>query len=260
MRLLLCDIGNTAIKLGISSGCGIETEWRLPSEIAATRDNLGLAMLGLLQHAGYESDGITACLAASVVAAAGEAFAGACERFLGRKVIFAGSDLNLPLQNRYERPELLGVDRLVAAYAARRIMPEAAALIVVDFGTALTIDCVVGEAFLGGLIFPGLDVAASALANCSARLPAVQPGDEDGELLPGRDTATCIRRGLLYGYAAVAEGLCGRLKAGLPEPVQVVATGGHAGLIAPFAHVFDKVVPGLVMLGLEKIYMEKMAG
>ena len=92
-------------------------------------------------------------------------------RYLDRPLYCAPDDLPIPLENRYERPSEVGADRLVGAFAARRLCPDAASLLVVDFGTAVTFDCVSGQAYLGGLIFPGPATALAALSREAAKLP-----------------------------------------------------------------------------------------
>lgn len=260
MLLLLCDLGNTAIKFGISHGNGLETSLCLEAGIAVGSNDFFLAIGGWLAQAGYAAADFDACVASSVVVHAEIALTRAIEAFFGLPVLFAQRDLPVPLINCYGNPSQLGADRITGAFAATRLMNDMRSVIVIDYGTALTFDCVQGETYLGGLIFPGLVVAQKAL--CAAAEGLALIGDLDfteTEFMPGLDTASCMRQGLLHGYASVTEGLCGRLRAGLQEPVGIVATGGYAGIISPVVAEDVRVVPGLVMLGLEKLYIEKIA-
>lgn len=258
-RILVCDIGNTAIKIGIASAAGLAAAYTLPSRRDTTADSLGLELVAILRHAGLPADAIKVCAAASVCPALNGPMAGAVRRYLHCPCLFVPEDVPVPLENLYKRPGEVGADRLVAAWAARKVFPDAKALIVVDFGTAVTFDCVEGSAYLGGLIFPGVATAMTALAANAAKLPLVSLELDDTVLRPGRDTVTSMRHGLAFGYAALAEGLCGRLREQLAKPAAIVATGGHAAAIGKITSVFDKVIPGLMLEGLSQLYFDTRA-
>ncbi len=255
-KLLLCDIGNTSIKLGLANEKRVLTSYGLPAQHDATADSLGLNLLSVLNHAGEDPHGITACAVSSVVPAIDPVLREAVARYVGCPVLFAPSDLHVPLENRYERPDEVGADRLVGSFAARRLYPAATSLIVVDFGTAVTFDCVSGDAYLGGLIFPGPYTAAAALASHTARLPHVNFDIRAPDPSPGRDTSTSIQHGLVFGFVSVTEGLCNRLKRQLSGPVKVLATGGFANSIARISPIFDAVLPALLLEGLRRLYFE----
>lgn len=246
--LILVDVGNTAMKVGFFSGQTIKA-CSLPTDCRMTAGQLGQLVEGLLAKAGLGKDSCSACAVCSVVPAMDELVRGAMES-LGLPVRFVPADLPVPLENRYEAPEKLGADRLLSAWAARRLYPESPALIVIDFGTAATFDCVQDNAFLGGLIFPGPMTALSSLAGATAKLPAVSLEEEEAVLYPGRDTASCIRRGVLFGFASMVEGLVARLKRQLASPCTVIGTGGLAPLFARHCPELEKVDKGLVLQGL----------
>lgn len=279
MNLLVFDIGNTSIKMGlVSIGAGegaplqVRASYVFPSNVETTADSLGLTILACLQHvepqAGcaphFGTHGFDACVAASVVPAISQILRQAVRRYLGCPCLFAVEDLPVPLENHYARPAEVGADLLVGAYAARRLLPAARGMIVVDYGTAATFACVNGDAYLGGLIFPGPATAASALALKTAKLPHVSLDINPAELAdapaPGKDTVTCIRHGLLFGYAAMTEGLCARLAKQLPQPLKIVATGGFARTIATLTAVFDRIEPDLLLAGLARLYLEARQG
>ena len=255
-KLLLFDVGNTSIKVGMADGSHVLAAYTLPATGAHTADSLGLLLASLLGHAGVDAGALCACVASSVVPSMDPVLAGAVARYVGCPLLRAVEDVPVPLDNRYERPAEVGADRLVAAYAARRAFPEAASLVVADFGTALTLDCVSGTAYLGGLIFPGPGTALDALASHAAKLPQVSMDVTAREPAPGRDTVTSIRHGLFFGYVSISEGLCARLGRQLPGPVKTVATGGFAQAIAKASAVFDAVVPDLLLEGLRRLYFE----
>ena len=257
--LLLFEVGNTSIKVGMADESHVLAAYTLPATGAHTADSLGLTLASLLGHAGVAPVGLRACVACSVVPSMDPVLAGAVARFVGCPLLRAVDDLPVPLDTRYERPAEVGADRLVAAYAARRRFPDAASLVVADFGTALTLDCVSGDAYLGGLIFPGPATAMAALASHAAKLPPVSMDVTAQEPTPGRDTVTSIRHGLYFGYVSISEGLCGRLARQMPGPVTTVATGGFAAAIAQASPVFDAVLPRLLLEGLRRLYYENQA-
>ncbi len=137
-ELLLFDIGNTSIKVGLANECRVLTSYTLPANAGHTPDSLGLTLLALLRHAGTEAANLTACVASSVVPGFDPLLREAVARYLDCPLYCAPDDLPIPLENRYERPSEVGADRLVGAFAARRLCPDAASLLVVDFGTDLS--------------------------------------------------------------------------------------------------------------------------
>ena len=130
-ELLLFDIGNTCIKVGLADSRGVMTSYNLRTDPAQTSDSLGLTLLELLRHAGAEPR-FTACVASSVVPGFDPLLREAVQRYLGCPLWMVPQDMPIPLQNHYERPQEVGADRLVGAYEARRLHPGPESLIVVD--------------------------------------------------------------------------------------------------------------------------------
>ncbi len=255
-HLLLFDIGNTNVKVGIATEGTVLTSYALPTDGTQTGDGFGLALLDIMRHAGLGADDIDACVGSSVVPSLDPLLRHACERFLWRPLQLAHVDLPVPLENRYERPTEVGADRLVAAFAARRLYPDARALVSVDFGTATTFDCVDGDAYLGGLICPGVLSSAGALSSRTAKLPRVSLEVSEDMPVVGRSTTTSLNHGFIFGFAALAEGVTARLRKVLPEPLKVVATGGFARAVARVSDCFDHVRPDLLLEGLRLLYLE----
>lgn len=256
-HLLLCDIGNTTIKVGVADKKRVLTSYSLPGRNEETADSLGLTLLSMLAHAKIAPDDILAVAISSVVPGMDPVIREAVARYLGCPALFVPHDLPIPLENRYERPEEVGADRLVGAFAARRLYSDCRSLIIVDYGTAVTFDCVSDQAYLGGLIFPGPATAVAALASNTSRLPTVNLDIRAQEPAPCRDTSTSIRHGLVFGFVCVTEGLVGRLRRQLPPQLKVVATGGFSRDIARLSPVFDTVLPSLLLEGLRRLYFEE---
>ena len=256
MEILLLDIGNTAVKIGLADRERVREIYALRTDPGQTADDFGLSLLGVLRHAGVAPDAVRACAVASVVPDFDPILRGAVARYVGCPLLAGGEELRIPLDNRYEHPAEVGADRLVGAYAARRRHPEAPSLLVVDFGTAVTFDCVEGDAYLGGLIFPGPRTALSALAREAAKLPRVSLTVSAPAPAPGRNTATSIQHGLVFGFACLVEGLVDKLRRQMAGPAVVLGTGGFAADIARVSGVFDEVLPSLLLEGLRRLYYE----
>ena len=227
-QLLLADIGNTCIKLVFARPDALEAAYSLPTRAEHTADSLGLSLIQLLSLQGLAAKDITACVVCSVVPDVNTLFQEACRRYLHKDPLSFPGDFAIDMVNGYDQPQEVGADRLLAAFAARRLFPDTPSLISVDFGTATTFDCVSGNTYLGGLICPGLFSSRNALAANTAKLPRISLEMTDSHVSIGKSTITSMNHGFLFGFAAMTEGLCERLKEQLPGPTLVVGTGGAA--------------------------------
>jgi type III pantothenate kinase len=198
---------------------------------------------------------VEACVISSVVPPLDPLIMRMARRFLGCEAVFAGRDLPIDLDNEYARPEQTGADILVGCLAAR-LTCDADNLIVIDFGTATTLACVMGTAFKGGLICPGVLSSRSALASNTAKLPNVDLRVESDVLTWGKSTEECLNQGLVFGFASMIDGLVAKLSARMEDPY-VVATGGLARTIAQVAVSMDELRPDLVMEGLWMAYYNR---
>ena len=261
MHALILDVGNTSVKVGIADERSLKTSYALPTDSVQGGDLLGLRLDGLIKQAVRETGplDIRCCLASSVVPGMDPLLKYACQRFLNVTVRFAHKDVPIPMENHYERPSEVGADRLVAAYAARNIFPDSPGIISIDFGTATTFDCVAHNAYMGGLICPGMLSALNALSQKTAQLPRIPLTVDNTELSPGRSTVTSMNQGFLFGFAAMSEGLCGRLADVLPKPCKVVATGGFAHAVAKVCKCFDAVCPDLILEGLRTLWLRELS-
>lgn len=244
-NLLLLDIGNTALKIASVSPNERKTLVHLPS--TASDEDLATA----LQDLGLAQDAQTTALASSVVPKLSARVKTLLQTRFACPLRMVPKDIPVPLDIRYEQPSALGSDRLIAAFAARTLS-TAKSLIVLDVGTAITLDCVTDTTFLGGFILPGPTLAHAALHAQTAQLPEVpylQTPPTSFAL--GTSTATCIQYGITFGYACLLNGLIAKTKAELPPPTQVIATGG-------FVHTqhlvgVDTIAENLVLEGLHAL-------
>jgi type III pantothenate kinase len=256
-QLLLFDLGNTNIKISLADKQGVERSLVIPSR-EYTADSLGLLLINACSFFRVTPDMVRAWVVSSVVPPMDKILVAAGERFFGCPIFFVPKDISLTIENRYSKPQEVGADRLVAAYAGRRLFQERT-LILVDFGTATTFDCVQDNAYLGGLICPGVFSSVQALGTKTAKLPQISLETIGREVVVGRDTATSLNQGIVHGFAAMLEGLSARLKTSLGDDRSlVVATGGFADKIAPVCSGIDHLQPDLLMQGLRMAYWERM--
>ncbi|MFZ2602788.1 MAG: type III pantothenate kinase, partial [Candidatus Omnitrophota bacterium] len=148
-------------------------------------------------------------------------------------------------------PSQVGQDRLVNAYAGLTLY--GAPLVVVDFGTAITFDVISKNgAYLGGMILPGLRISLAALSQQTALLPLVKLCNPK-ELI-GRDTKYSILSGIIYGYAALTDGMIGKIKRKIGKNALVISTGGNANLVSKYCTEITKIDGDLTLMGLNFIY------
>ncbi|MDR1081589.1 MAG: type III pantothenate kinase [Deltaproteobacteria bacterium] len=253
--LMTMDVGNTNIKFGLWRGEQMAGNWRLSTRGDVSGDELGLVVDGALRLAGFSFGQVGDLIIASVVPPlrpAIERFAG---RYLGRIPIFVEGWSQSAMRLEYSNPREVGSDRVVASLAAWRRCRRS--LIVIDFGTATTFDCVSGAGdYLGGAIAPGFRLSAEALFRRASMLPKMESFHPPAKALC-KDTLSGLNAGLVLGYTGLVEGLVRRLGSEM-EPVPLtVATGGLAYLFASQTDVISEVLPDLTMEGLKLIYDEK---
>lgn len=199
---------------------------------------------------------ITRAVLCSVVPSLTAPTASFCRRGLGLEPLVVDAGTRTGMALRYDPPDALGPDRLVAALAARERF--GAPVIVIDFGTATTVNAVDGAgAFVGGAIAAGLGTTAEALTAAGARLAAVDLRAGPPERVVGRNTVEALRSGAIHGHAGLVRGLLREIEAELTEaggpPPTVVATGGWSGLMAPRVPRIDAREPRLLLEGLRLV-------
>ena len=249
--LLVMDVGNTNTVLGVYEGRRLVASWRLTSRREQTADEYGVFTETLLRARGLEPGAIRDIVISTVVPPVQQTLEEMCERYFGLRPLVVEPGERAPLPILVENPREIGADRIVNAVAA--IALYGPPLIVIDFGTATTFDCISprGE-FLGGAIAPGLTTAAEALFTKAARLfrvELIRPKE-----VIGRNTVTNIQSGLVYGYAGLVDGLVERMRAEMEGDPKVIATGGLAPLIAQVARTIHEVNPDLTLEGLRVIH------
>lgn len=249
-NFLFFDVGNSRLKIGIATSVNRLLVRSLPLNRNENPHSLGLKLFSLFAELRLRETDCVA-LVCSVVPDFTDKLQKAVELYFNCPVFIAGKDFFPPIVNLYEAKEELGMDRLMACYAARMLFPEIPGLIVVDFGTAITFDCVVENSFQGGLIFPGMHLAAWALAEKTAKLPLINISDMTIGSIPGKNTHNCLQNGLLIGYSELIHGICKKLSMSMPKPLKIICSGGEGEQFIKLTKIFDYFIPELTLGGLE---------
>lgn len=256
---LAIDVGNSETVAGLGQGTDWLARWRLATDARRTADELCIALGNLFRMDGHSPAHVDGVVISSVVPVVTQVMVDGCRRLFAPPPLLVGPGVRTGMAVRYDPPNALGSDRLADALAARQLY--GAPVIAVDFGTATTFNVVDPDGnFAGGAIAPGIGVAAEALAESGARLRPVDLAAGKDFPLIGRTTDQSMRSGVLFGYAALVDGLLDHLCATLAarhgivaDHVPVVATGGMAAVMASLIRSGATVNPDLTLEGLRLI-------
>ncbi|MBA7472265.1 MAG: type III pantothenate kinase [Dehalococcoidia bacterium] len=249
--LLAIDIGNTNIAFGVFDGETLRATWNVATDINKTADEYAVLLLNLLPREGLAPTDIDHVSIACVVPPLLTIFEELSQRYFKIPPLIVGPGVKTGVSICTDNPREVGADRVANAAAAHHLY--GGPLIVIDFGTATTLDALSKEGdYLGGAIAPGIGIAAEALFERASKLPRV-------ELIPpehaiGKNTVTTMQSGIIFGYVGLIEGLVTRIKQELGGEAYVVATGGLAEVIATETKVIDTVDMHLTLLGLRLIH------
>lgn len=249
--LLAVDVGNTNTVFALYEDTTPRASWRLATVRQRTSDEYALALVQLIEMAGFDWRDIDEVVVSSVVPEADRQLRWMCRDRLERPVSFIAEDIDVPLKIKLSNPKEIGADRLVNAYAAH--CHYGGDLIVIDFGTATTFD-VVDQAgtYHGGVIAPGINLSLEALNRAAAKLPRI--GVEKPQAVIGDSTVSAMQSGVFWGYIALIEGLVARIQAEFGEPMRTLGTGGLAPLFADATAAIARVDNDLTMTGLVDLF------
>jgi type III pantothenate kinase len=248
-NLLVLDVGNTNIVLGVYHDERLIASWRMATERERTADEYGVLARELVGE--ILRDGLEGAIIASVVPPLNSSIRELVEKYFGVEPMFVEPGVKTGLSIHVDNPQEVGADRIVNAVAAYESFGGPS--IVVDFGTATTFDIVSARGeYLGGIIAPGLTISSEALFARAARLPRVDVRRPTH--LIGTNTVEAMQSGIYYGYLGLVDGILSRLKQELPGIRRIVATGGLAALLAEDSQHIQEFDPELTLKGLKLIY------
>ena len=255
--LLVVDVGNTQTHLGTYEDDRLVEHWRFATVRSSTADELGAALRNLLALRGMTFADIDASIVSSTVPQLRPEWQAMASRYLGHDGLVVGPGLRTGMPIRYDNPREIGPDRLVNAVAGYDKV--GGPCVVVDFGTAVTHDIVSAEGeYLGGVIFPGVEISLEALSERAAALPRIDLVEP--RTLIGKSTVDAIRSGVLFGFAAMVDGIVARLRDHLGAETKTIATGGLAPLVVPYCDAIDGVDDQLTLTGLRLIWERNQEG
>lgn len=250
--VLVIDVGNTNIVLGIYEGKKLIDFWRVKTDSEKTSDEYGMIISQLFEIKEFKFSDVEAVVISSVVPTIMYTLEHMARKYIGKEPLIVGPGIKTGINIKYDNPKEVGADRIVNAVAAYELY--GGPLIIVDFGTATTY-CAIsanGE-YLGGAISPGVRISMDALFERTAKLPRVEL------VKPGtvicKNTINSIQSGVIYGYVGQVDYIVNRMKQELGDMnAKVIATGGLSKLIASESKTIDTVNGLITLEGLRIIY------
>jgi type III pantothenate kinase len=253
--LLAIDAGNTNVVFAIydleqPGGRAIQARWRIATDPRRTADEYAVWLMQLLDIRGIDRTAIKMIIVATVVPRALHNLQVLSKQYFNIEPLIAGEgkasyhiDIDVP------DPRSLGADRAVNAVAGHAKYPGD--LIIIDFGTATTLDAIdFNGAYKGGIIATGINLSLDALVNNTAKLPRIAIEVPATKSVIGTNTEDQMLIGVFWGYVAMMEGLIARMRNEIGRPAKVIATGGLAVLFDEASELFDAVDSDLTLDGL----------
>lgn len=249
--LLAIDIGNTNLVIGCIKDDKILFKARIATDRLRTSDQYGVEIKNMMEAYGVQLADIDDCIISSVVPPVFNSVRTGVIKILGKQPMVVGPGLKTGLNIHMDVPSQVGSDRIVIAVAA--LAEYTAPLILMDLGTATTIEVVEPDnVYLGGIIFPGVRVSLDALTSRTSQLPGISL-DKPKQVI-GKNTVDCMRSGMMYGTAAMLDGLVDRIEEELGHTSTIIATGGLAQFITPLCKHDIILEKNLLLKGLNILY------
>jgi type III pantothenate kinase len=249
LKILAVDIGNTNIVIGVFDGGSLMSHWRIATRRRGTSDEYTVLLKSLFEGSGESiADGVAiSCVVPSLM----RVLSNALEPYHKGVEVVIGPGMKTGMKILTDDPREVGADRIVNAVAAYDKFKEA--VIVVDFGTAVTFDYITNDGeYSGGAIAPGVTISMDALFQRAARLPRVEFARP--EKLVGKSTMESLKSGLYYGYVSMVEGIVKKMKDETGSDAKVIATGGIATLLGADCPSIDVIDEFLTLKGLSLVY------
>jgi type III pantothenate kinase len=250
--ILVVDVGNTNIVLGIYEEKKLRTYWRMTTDKDKTSDEIGMLCMQFFDYEGIKISDIEAVIISSVVPPIMYSFEHAIKKYIKVEPLIVGPGIKTGINIKYDNPKEVGADRIVNAVAGYDLY--GGPLIIVDFGTATTF-CAISEKgeYLGGVICAGIKISMDALFQKAAKLPRVELVKP--ERVIGKNTINSMQAGAIYGYVGKVDYIVKRMKEEMGGgEIKVVATGGLARMISSESETIDEINSLLTVEGLRIIY------
>ncbi|MBP1890876.1 type III pantothenate kinase [Clostridium moniliforme] len=253
--ILLVDVGNTNIVLGVCKEDKYIASWRISTDAKKTSDELSIQVMQLFSQHDLNPKDVKGIIISSVVPNIMHSLENMIRKCFCKEPIIVGPGIKTGINIKYDNPKEVGADRIVNAVAAFEIYKKPS--IIIDFGTATTF-CAITEKgdYLGGCIVPGVGIASDALFERAAKLPRIEL--EVPKNIICKNTIVSMQAGILYGYIGQVEYIVKKMKKEMlntcNEEPTVIATGGLANLIAKETKEIDIVDVDLTLEGLRLIY------
>lgn len=249
--LLVVDVGNTNIVMGIFKGETLIKDWRIHTERNTTEDEFNVLANNLFAGSNIAMRSIKHTIISSVVPPLVSILDSFCRKYLGHAPFWVDAKSFSQMPILYSNPAEVGADRIVNAVAAYEKYKTS--LIIIDFGTATTFDIVsVKGEYLGGAICPGIIISSEALFMKASKLPRVEIFSPPKQVI-GKDTAGSIQSGIIYGYAGLVDGMVKRMRKEMGGSPKIIATGGLAQLMGGVAETIEHIENDLTLEGLKII-------
>lgn len=250
--ILVCDVGNTNIVLGVYENEKILRAWRISTDRNKTSDEYGVSIKQLFEYENLDIDNIDSILISSVVPTIMHALENMSRRYFKKEPVIIGPGIKTGINIKYDNPKEVGADRIVNAVAA--FEKFGGPIIIVDFGTATTF-CAISESgdYLGGVISPGIIISSEALFQKASKLPRVELIKPEKVL--NKNTINSMQAGIIYGYVGMVDYLIEKMEQELGvKSKEVIATGGLSSVIASESKKITKIEKMLTLEGLRLIY------
>lgn len=255
--LLVIDIGNTNITMGLYEGNHLKGTYRLTTKMQRTSDEFGFMILSFLNASNTKSEDIKDIIISSVVPKINYSFTNCIKKYLHKEPIMIGPGVKTGISIRIDNPTSLGADRLVDAAGA--YYTYGGPCLIIDFGTATTYDVVndKGE-FIGGATAPGIGICTNALSSQAAKLPEIEISKP--EKIIAKNTVKSMQAGIVYGYIGQTEYIIKKIKEEYGHDMKVISTGGLGRIIANETDAIDIHDADLTFKGLRIIYEKTKRG
>ncbi|MEJ2640515.1 MAG: type III pantothenate kinase [Desulfosarcinaceae bacterium] len=256
--LLVIDVGNTNTVMGIYKGERLVHNWRIHTDRNTTEDECNALFGSLFRSGGVSAREIRQTVISSVVPPMVTILDAFCRKYLGHAPHWVNAKSYTAMPIRMPNPDEVGADRIVNAVGAHR--KHGRSMVIIDFGTATTFDAISAKGeYLGGAISPGIMIAAEALFMKASKLPRVEIFKAPAGVI-GKSTIEALKSGIIFGYAALVDGMVARMKAEMGGDPMVIATGGLATLMGEVSACIDAIEPDLTLEGLRIIAGELITG